>query len=197
MSNAVFPPFPGIKWGGTKTPVWKTITHESVSGMELRTALMTYPRYRISLSYEVLRAGAAAELQGLIGFFNARRGSWDDFLWLDPGDHAATLAQFGTGDGVKTQFTMARPFGGFLEPVSDFVSAPAIYVGGVLKTPGTHYSITGGRITFVSAPAVGAALTWSGQFYKRVRFARDETEFEEFLQDLWSAKKVELITVKA
>ena len=58
-------------------------------------------------------------------------------------------------------------------------------------------SITGGRITFVSAPAVGAALTWSGQFYKRVRFARDETEFEEFLQDLWSAKKVELITVKA
>ena len=42
----------------------------------------------------------------------------------------------------------------------------------------------------------GAALTWSGQFYKRVRFERDETEFEEFLQDLHSAKRVELITVK-
>lgn len=197
MSNAVFPILPGLSWGVRKTPVWKTVTHESVSGMELRTALMTYPRWRIVLSFEFLRAGGGyAELQALAGFFNQRRGSWDSFLWLDPIDNAATATNFGTGDGATKVFTLSRPFGGFLEPVQDFVSAPAVSVAGALKASPADYSIANGKCTFVSAPAAGAALTWSGQFYKRVRFERDETEFEEFLKDLHAAKKVELITVK-
>ena len=197
MSNAIFPTFPGLKWGGTKTPVWKTVTHESVSGMELRTSLMSYPRYRISLSYEVLQAGSVGDFQALIGFFNARRGSWDDFLWLDPADHVATSAGFGTGDGATKVFTLSRAFGGFREPVQDFVSPPAVFVDGMLQVVPGDYTISAGRVTFVTAPSASAALTWTGQFYKRVRFVRDETEFEEFLADLWAAKKIELITVKA
>lgn len=197
MSNAIFPTFPGIKWGTSKTPVWKTVTHESVSGMELRTSLMSYPRYRISLSYEVLQAGSVGDFQALIGFFNARRGAWDDFLWLDPADHAAVSEGFGTGDGATKVFTLSRAFGGFREPVQDFVAAPALFVDGVLQVVPADYTISAGRVTFVTAPGASAALTWTGQFYKRVRFARDETEFEEFLADLWAAKKIELITVKA
>lgn len=196
MSTAVFPTLPGLAWGVRRTPVWKTVSHESVSGMELRAALMTYPRWRIGLSYEFLRAGAYAELQTLAGFFNQRRGSWDSFLWLDPGDNVATGANFGTGDGATKVFTLSRPFGGFLEPVQDFVALPAVYVAGVLKASPADYTITAGKVTFGAAPAAGAALTWSGQFYRRVRFERDETEFEEFLKDLHSAKKVDLITVK-
>lgn len=197
MSDVVFPSLPGLSWGITKTPMWKTVTHESVSGMELRAALMTYPRYRISMRYEVLRAGGGfAELQELIGFFNARRGSWDDFLWLDPDDNTVVGANFGTGDGSTKTFAMSRSFGGFVEPVQAFVAAPQIYVNGVLKASPADYSISNGRVTFVTAPPAGAALTWSGQFYKRVRFVNDETEFEQFLQDLWAAKKIELITVK-
>ena len=79
MSNAVFPVLPGLSWGRTLTPVWKTDVKESVSGMEFRWSAMAYPRYRVGLKYEVLRAdSAAAELQVLVGFFNARRGAWDD-----------------------------------------------------------------------------------------------------------------------
>lgn len=197
MSSAIFPTLPGLSWGSRKTPVWKTVTHESISGMELRVALMTYPRYRISLSYEFLRAGGGlAELQTLIGFFNQRRGSWDDFLWLDVDDCTASGVVFGAGTGTKTTFALARSFGGFLEPVQDFVSAPVIKVNGVVKATPGDYSISNGMVIFSVAPAVGAALTWSGQFYKRVRFEKDEAEFEQFLKDLWSAKKIELITVK-
>lgn len=197
MSNAVFPDLPGLSWGVRRTPIWKTITHESVAGMELRTALMAYPRWRIGLSFECLRAGGGySEMQTLAGFFNARRGSWDSFLWRDPGDSVAAVVAFGTGDGATKVFTLSRPFGGFLEPVQDFVSAPSVYVAGALKASPADYTILSGKVTFAAAPAAGAALTWSGQFYKRVRFERDETEFEEFLQDLHSAKRVELITVK-
>lgn len=196
MSNAVFPALPGIKWGTTITPVWKTITHESVSGMELRTALMSYPRYRISLSYEVLRAGAVGELQALIGFFNQRRGSWDDFLWMDIDDCTAAGVGFGTGNGSKTSFAITRPFGGFTEPVQAFGGMPVIRVNGVQKSAPSDFTIANGMVIFTTAPPAGAALTWSGQFYKCVRFQRDEAEFEQFLQDLWSLKKIELITVK-
>ena len=197
MSNAVFPELPGLSWGVRRTPMWKTITHESGAGMELRTALMAYPRWRIGLSFECLRAGGGySEMQTLAGFFNARRGSWDSFLWRDPGDSVAAGVGFGTGDGATKVFTLSRPFGGFLEPVQDFVSTPLVYVAGALKASPADYTISAGKITFSAAPAAGEALTWSGQFYKRVRFERDETEFEEFLQDLHSAKRVELITVK-
>lgn len=197
MSDAVFPTLPGLKWGTTKTPMWKTVTQESVSGMELRASLMTYPRYRITLGYEFLRADAEyTELQQLIGFFNARRGAWDDFLWLDPDDNTAAAQVFGTGDGATKIFTIGRDYGGFREPVLDFLAAPQIRVAGVLKASPGDYTITAGKVTFGTAPANGASLTWSGQYYRRVRFANDETEFEAFLQNLWSAKKVELITVK-
>lgn len=195
MSDAVFPTLAGRGWSIVKTPVWKTIVQESVSGMELRARLMTYPRYRITLTYDVLRASTYGELQSIMSFFNLRSGSFDDFLLLDPDDNTASLQGFGTGDGATKAFQIGRDFGAFREPVQDFVSPPLIYAGGALQSS-AGYSISKGVITFSTAPSSGAALTWSGQFYKRVRFYKDEIEFEEFMQDLWQAKKVELITVK-
>lgn len=38
MGNAIFPTFPGLKWGRKKTAVWSTGTQKSASGRELRTA---------------------------------------------------------------------------------------------------------------------------------------------------------------
>jgi uncharacterized protein (TIGR02217 family) len=165
--------------------------------MEFRAAMMTYPRYRIVLGFEVLRSGAGySELQDLIGFFNLRKGAWDDFLWLDPDDNTATESLFGTGDGSTKVFQLSRDFGGFREPVQDFVGVPVVSVDGVEQSAPAQYSISAGRCTFVGTPADGAPLRWSGQFRKRVRFARDEAEFERFLHDLWVLKKIELITVK-
>ena len=197
MSNAVFPSLPGLSWGIVKTPIWKTQTQESVSGRELRWTSMVYPRWRVTLSYEFLRAGGGfSELQALVGFFNFRRGAWDDFLWLDQDDNTVAGQQIGVGNGARTAFTVYRTYGGFSEPVLNYVSAPVVKVGGVVKTAGVDYTISAGILTFSAAPANGAVVTWSGQFYKRVRFERDESECEQFLRDLWSAKKVVLLTVK-
>lgn len=59
MGNAVFPEFPGLKWGRKKTAVWSTGTQKSASGREFRTAYYTYPQWRFSLSFEVLRTKAS------------------------------------------------------------------------------------------------------------------------------------------
>jgi uncharacterized protein (TIGR02217 family) len=193
MSNVVFPVLPGLGWSVTKTPHWSTVIQKAVSGKELRAALMSYPLYRIALTYEVLRAGAAyAELQTLIGFFNNRQGAFDSFLYDDTSDNTVTAHSFGTGNGSTTAFQLVRALGGNTEPVMNLNSNPSIYVAGALKTPTTDYTLNNGMVTFAAAPANGAALTWTGGYYYRCRFLQDSADFENFLYQLWTLKKLEL-----
>lgn len=195
MSNAVFPTLPGLKWGVIKKPMWSTKVQRAASGKELRASFYSYPEYQYTLSYEVLRGNGLGEIQQLIGFFNARQGSFDSFLYRDPDDNSITSQSFGLGDGVQTKFQLVRLYGGFVEPVLALNGTPSIYVNGTLTTTG--FTIDSyGLVTFTTPPAVGAVLTWTGQFYWRCRFIQDSTEFEQFLYQLWSNKLVEFKTLK-
>ena len=198
MSNAVFPTFPGLMFDVTRTPVWSTTTVKAVSLRAYRTANASFPIYRFKLSYEFLRqTGALNEMAALAGFFNARQGGFDSFLFADPDDNTATNQAIGTGDGVATQFQAVRTFGGYLEPVYDFSAAPTVYINGTTKTPGTDYVISaGGLIYFTVAPAAGALVTYTGSYYRRVVFAQDSAEFGKFMQNLWTLKTIELEGVK-
>ncbi len=133
MSNAVFPTLPGLSLGTTQEPMWSTQAKRSASGMEQRAGYMSYPLYRIKLSYEFLRAGTEEELQTLVGFFNQRGGDLESFLFDDPSDHAAVDQQFGVGDGVTTQFRLGRTVGGAYEPVSATYATPIVQGNNLLK----------------------------------------------------------------
>lgn len=198
MSASVYPILPGLSYGVSRTPMWKTDVKATPSGREFRGSQMTSPLYRYALVYEFLRDTAAyQELRLLWGFFNSMRGSYDSFLFSDPDDNTATAQAFGSGDGVTTAFQLTRALGGNAEPIYDTASAPAISVNSVLKTLTTDYTINAtGGVTFVVAPGAGLALTWTGTYYWRCRFLTDELSFEKFMQALWEAKKVEFVTVK-
>lgn len=197
MSNAVFPDLPGVMITTSYTPLWKTIVQEAVSGKELRAALTAYPRWKIKLSFEFLRSGAEAELQQLVGFFNARRGRFDSFLFLDQLANSATAQTFGTGNATATQFQLVRDFGGFVEPVQNLNGTPQIFKAGTLQASPADYSLSAtGLVTFTTAPGSGAALTWTGNYYQRVRFMQDEAEFGRFMRSLYEAKRIDLITEK-
>lgn len=196
MSNAVFPVLPGLSWSVIKTPQWSTRVQKTVSGRELRAAFYNLPLWTFKLSYEVLRAGAEQELQQLVGFYNARQGAFDSFLYADPTDNAVTAQQFGIGDGTTTKFQLTRAMGGYVEPVVALQAAPAIYANGVLQSSGVSVNVTSGLATFTAAPAAGVLLSWTGSFYYRCRFLQDSMDFDNFMQNLWQAKKVEFVSVK-
>jgi uncharacterized protein (TIGR02217 family) len=198
MSNRLFPDLPGLKINVTRTPVWETLTRKAASGKELRMTLMSSPRWRYKLAYEVLRAGGGFdELQQIAGLFNSCRGSWDNFLYRDPKDRSVLAQQFALGDGVKTQFALVRSYGNFIEPIAATDGAVTIYKAGALQAQPADCSVSSaGVVSFVTAPAVGAALTWSGGFLWRCRFMRDEVDFDQFMEDLWSCGKVEFTTVQ-
>lgn len=143
MSDAVFPTLPGVKWNVKRTPIWKTLSEESVSGKEASVALMTYPLRCYTLSYELLRAGALAELEQLEGFFNARRGRHDTFLYSDPDDNSVTEQAIGSGNGVSVSFPLVRTRGGFTEPVQSVQGFPTITCQNWMGWQGTQtlYSV--------------------------------------------------------
>lgn len=198
MSNAVFPVMPGLQWDVKRTPVFGTTVTTAVSGREYRVANMPYPRYKYALSFAVLRQTPGyTELATLCGFFNARLGSFDSFLFADPEDNSVITQIIGTGDGSNKLFQLVRAFGSFIEPVYDVNAAPQISVNGALKTLTTDYTISAtGLVTFVAAPGAALSVTWTGTFYRRVRFTQDMADFSKFMQALWELKTLEFISTK-
>jgi len=132
MSDAVYPALPGLTWPVKRTPVWATRVQTSASGREWRQSLTTTPRYRYVLPYEFLRNEATyAEFQTLFGFFNARRGSYDTFLFDDLADDTAVLQPVGIGNASQTAFQLVRSLGGNAQPIFDLGPEPVVEVAGV------------------------------------------------------------------
>ena len=198
MSNLVYPTLAGIAFGNTKNPTFLTKTQRSVSGVENRVSMRAYPLWEFELSYEFLRTTTTlTELQTLLGFFMSRQGSFDSFLFSDPTDNTVTAQSIGTGTGSLTTFQLARTYGGFTEPVQNVnstVAAAKIYVNGTLQTLTTNYTLSAtGLVTFVTAPANAAAITWTGSYYYRVRFMDDVAQFSQMMNNLWELKKISFV----
>lgn len=198
MGNAVFPKLPGLKWGVKKTPVWSTKIQKSASGREMRAAYYSYPLWKFSLSFEVLRTRTSVnELEQLAGFFNARRGSFESFLYEDPTDNQVADQLIGRVVQGQTKYQLVRAFGDFVEPVLALKGNPEINVNGRLMRKGTDYALTDtGQVVFQTPLTAGHNITWSGGFYFRVRFLQDAADFENFIGHLWAARRIEFQSVK-
>lgn len=195
MSNEIFPALPGIKWGTTRKPMFSTRKVASVSGYEVRVSQRAYPTYSLSLQYEFLRNKIAAqELSRLLGLFERHRGSADSFLFLDSLNYAVTNQAFGVGSGSQQVFQLVAAWAGFVQPASNIKSCTAIKRNGAALTLGADYTLgSNGTVSFTVAPAAGAVLTWTGDYYMRARFADDYLDVDTLWRDMWEAKKVELV----
>jgi uncharacterized protein (TIGR02217 family) len=216
MSNAIFPQLAGLGWGGNPVPNWSNQVQRSKNGAVTTLMNDLYPRWTFELSYEFLRdsvppmPGAASnpenytELDQIVGFYNARGGSFDDFL-LDPGLLTSkyreglvsggpvvnVLGALAVGDGVTTTFYLARDAGGFLDEVQNPVGATVISVAGVPQTTGVTLGAAG-VITFATAPVTGRAITWDGRWMWRVRFSEDTLDAKQFMKDLYELQSMKL-----
>lgn len=196
MSNAVFPALVGLTFPVEKTPLWSTKIQPVTSGKETRIGFWSYPIWQYSIGYDILRSDAVnLELQTLVGFFNARQGSFDDWLFNDPDDNSCTASFFGTGDGTTTAFQLARTWGGVSEPVRAVNTVSQVTKNG---TPTAAYTLntSTGVITFTTAPSAGQVLAWSGTFYWRCRFGEDQVTVAKFVKDFWETKTVKFQSIK-
>jgi uncharacterized protein (TIGR02217 family) len=193
MSDILFPILPGVTWKATWTPTFRTKVQSAISGKEYRASLMAHPLYNLTLSYEFLRHGSKQELRQLVGFYLARRGAFDNFLYRLDDDCAVTDQLIGVADGATRSFQLVRSFGSeFSEPVQNVEAVTAVKVNGVAPLGGYIVSPTG-MLTFNFAPGAGP-ITWTGSYFYRARFADDQQDFDRFMKNLWEAKTVNLIS---
>ncbi|MEN6472863.1 MAG: DUF2460 domain-containing protein [Syntrophaceae bacterium] len=205
MSNVIFPSLPGLKWDQSKIPLFKTRIQTAVSGREVRLSLNQYPRYQFNLSFELLRDDIANdELEALLGFYLARHGAWDSFLYIDPSDHIAVGQTLSPVTGSTTVYQLSRAYGGFSEPILN-IQAPGsptpvlnIYDNGVLVNP-SNYSLEqydAGTIEFIGAPT--GPVTADFSYYYRVRFEEygqgSDDAFAQFAYNLWECRSVTMIS---
>lgn len=196
MSNQVYPALVGAQMDVEREALYGTVVQTEASGRELRVAQQAGARYRYRIRYDFLRQDASPDEAGSLTFFFAsHRGSWDSFLFTDVYYSSVTSCAFGTGTGSQTAFPLKDDLG---DRVGANNGAISVYVAGVLKTVTTDYTIDWSpgyaNVNFVSAPANGAALTWTGQFYRRCRFASDGLRLQRRFSRIWRGE-VELVSV--
>ncbi len=194
--QAVFPTLPGVSWNRTRRPIWKTITQESVSGIETTAGLMAYPLYEWELTYDVLRgADTYIEFQKMLDFFNQQKGSAIPFRFFDWHDNYADNQTCGIGNGTQTQFQMMRLLVNTVDPVFAPFPDAKIFINGVQQSADS-YSINAGMITFAVPPGNEMVVSWTGHYYWLVRFREDATDFEEFAYNFYENKKITLRSKK-
>lgn len=212
---AVFPAqLPGLGWSVVRRARFGTKTQTADNRRETRIPAWTYPEWRWTLTWNVLRddrnipanqtpTAPYHELKTIEGFFLQRRGSYEAFWFDDPTDRLID----GTSDGVRqtiiasspagvTDYRVVRARGGFVEPVGA-INAMTLYDDGVVVAGG-NYQINvpyDGWIRFSGAPGAGSVLKWAGTFYHKVRFFEDAVDFDQFMYDLYQLRTVRLVSV--
>ncbi len=122
----------------------------------------------------------------MTSFFEARQGrlygfrfrDFADFKSCAPGAEPGPVDQeIGTGDGVTTQFTLAKAYGDQMRRIAKPVEGSVrVAVDGVEAVGGWDVDPTTGEVTFDIAPAEGAAITAGFRFDTPVRFDADRLE---------------------
>ena len=207
---AIFPVLPGLAYSVIKRPSFFNASAASISGREIRVAYAQYPLWEWDLTFDYLpdeptaSSATASDLQQLMGFYLSQSGGFGGFLFKDPDDHTVTAQVIGTTDGVTTQYTLIRTYGGSdgtgTEPVGyvDTGATFAVYLDGVLASGASYNVVTTNPVSqvlaFTSAPAAGHVITVTYTYYYYVRFKDDTYEFEKFMDKLWSQR---LLTLKS
>lgn len=173
-------PIPGFGFVGG--PNFMTNVQSIANGKEKRNADWDICRHKYTAPFKNVSEAAYIAIKEV---FLVVRGKAHTFLHRDWGDFKAVNAAFGTGDGTTTVFQLRKVStvgAGTYERVITKPNSAAplelpfsVKVAGV--TTGVAVDDTTGLVTFASAPASGAALTWSGEFDVQVRFDTDYLPF--------------------
>jgi len=214
MSNLVFPALTGLLPGVRRGRLQPSKTQTAASGKRYTIRRWLCPVHTYDLDFNYLRTAVSTdEFQQLLNFVAIHGGQKDSFLYTDPPDSSVTAHKFGPGNASTVAFQLQRTLstpgasptfwpslGSGYEPVWEPNSAPLIYKdtggGPVLQTLTTHYTVgANGLITFVTAPAAGASLTWTGTYYRRVQFDQESVDLEQIVFGAWkgSVKLIEVI----
>jgi uncharacterized protein (TIGR02217 family) len=135
----------------------------------------------------------------LYGF---RFKDWADFKSCLPSQTPGPTNQpIGTGNGAATLFQLTKRYTSGAQSWSRVITKPVagtvtIALNGTPQASGWSVSTTTGLMTFVTAPAVGVAITAGFEFDVPVRFETDALDVTLDLERLGSITSIPLIELR-
>jgi hypothetical protein len=207
----IYPTLIGLGYSVIKRPVFYDGKVVSGSGWSVRISYANAPTWEWDLTYDDSNGGflrdltATPELKQLLGFYLGMSGDLTPFLFLDPDDNTVTLQPLGTTDGTTTLYTLERSYGSGtvgVEPIGYYNAATPIevYLDGTLQSSSTYSVITATpvnqQLSFNTAPSSGQAITATFSYWYYVHFKDPSNDFEKFMNQLWSLKKITLESLR-
>lgn len=178
LDDVTFPE--AISRGSAGGPDWPAQIVALASGSEERNSSQSAPLRRYDIRYDQRRPNEAYEILKLYYAMSGRLTGfrfkdWTDYRSCAPTTTpAATDQSLGTGTGAQTVFLMSKTYTYVGHSFSRRITRPRsgvlIAVNGTPLLSGFTVDLTTGTVTFTSAPANAAALTWGGAFDVPVRF---------------------------
>jgi uncharacterized protein (TIGR02217 family) len=167
---------PGYTFNGG--PTFSTNIQDLANGNEKRNGDWAVCRHKYTAPFANIHEDVYLAIKAV---FLICRGRLHTFLFKDWGDFEAQDEAFGTGDGATKIFqlkkisTLAGTSATYERIITKPVAGATFKVNGVAT--GAALDVNTGLVTFAAAPALHAALTWSGEFRVQVRFDNDELPF--------------------
>lgn len=165
---------PGFGWVGG--PEFQTNVQRLGSGREKRNADWAICRHRYTAPYKNVTDEAYRAIKKV---FMICRGKTHTFLHKDWADFQAVDEPFGVGDGTTKDFQLRKVSsdggGTYTRTIDKPAAGVVIKVNGVVTL--ATVSELDGSVSFASAPANTAVLTWTGEFFVHVRFDTDALPF--------------------
>jgi len=186
MSNAVYPSLvQGLTYTVLRTPEFATIVQKAPNGTEVRIPQMQNPIWHFTLLYDFLFGhfnnpnntmayAPCTDIDTLVGFFLARQGQNDDFLWTDPKNNSIGPAVSDSSPNLQAQLQLVndgvgnyyspiqRKVGGlFWEDITDLNGTVTVYANGSLQTSGTNYTVAGPGLAIPGSSFLGMYLKWT------------------------------------
>lgn len=153
----------------------------TASGAEKRNQPFEYMRRR----YDMAAIGRTrAEAQRIYDFWQVVGGRRHSFRFYDYRHNSVTAGSVGTGDGATKVFQLRSTYTYGAQTAyrdeTKIRGTPSIYVNGVLQTVTTDYTVnlSTGIVTFVTAPADGAAVTATFEFDVCCRFEQSRLRWK-------------------
>lgn len=223
MSSAVYPDntiVRGLTWTTLKSANFNTLVQESPNKVSTRILQAQNPFWEFSLIYDYLKDNPGdipigqsyTDLHILMGFYLARQGQYDSFLFSDPTDHSVGPAlDISSAPNLQAQLQLIqdpvtslwyspvqRNMGGeFYEDIPDLNGGISVFANAVAQVGGgINYTLLGPGFAGNGFSFEGMYLLWNGtptgpitaqfNFYFRVRFSMDRQDFENFVYQMWT-----------
>lgn len=178
-----------LSFGSIGGPERRTDVVTLASGFEERNTPWAHSRRRYDAG---IGLRSMDDIDTLVAFFEARRGQMFGFRWKDWADFKsckpsaqvlATDQVIGTGDGLVTEFALAKAYVSgdavYARPVVKPVAGSVLVaLDGVTLNEGADFSVdvATGVVSLSATPSIGVSVTAGFEFDVPVRFDTDRIQ---------------------